>query len=102
MKRIITFIIIFACFFISFISCTDKDDTTTIEQVEPGVYYVEMDLSPMVGFATKGVQDNNDFDTNYDPDFIYLHKIGKDEKLLFPVYNNCPNPSGGTCRGFSY
>lgn len=102
MKRIITFIIIFVCFFISFISCTDKDDTTTIEQVEPGVYYVEMDLSPMVGFATKGVQDNNNFDSKYDPDFIFLHKIGSDENLLFPVYNNCPNSSGGTCRGFSY
>ena len=102
MKKIFTFFIICACFFISFISCTDKDDTTTIEQVEPGVYYVEMDLSPMVEFATKGVQDNNDFDSKYDPDFIYLHKIGSNENLLFPVYNNCPDTIGGTCRGFSY
>ena len=102
MKRIITSIIIFASFFISFISCTDKDDATTIKQVEPGVYYVEMDLSPMVEFATKGIKDNNNFDSNYDPDFIFLHKIGSNENLLFPVYNNCPNSSGGTCRGFSY
>lgn len=102
MKRIITFIIIFACFFIYFVSCTDKDDATTIKQVEPGVYYVEMDLSPIVEFTTKGIQDNNEFDTKYDPDFIFLHKIGSDEKLLFPVYNNCPDTTGGTCRGFSY
>lgn len=102
MKRIIRFIIICVSFFISFISCTDKDDTTTIEQVEPGVYYVEMDLSPMVEFATKGIQNNSEFDSKYDPDFIYLHKIGSNENLLFPVYNNCPDTTGGTCRGFSY
>lgn len=102
MKKIFSFFIICACFFISFISCTDKDDTATIEQVEPGIYYIEMDLSPMVEFATKGVMDNNNFDANYDPDFIYLHKIGSDEALSFPVYNNCPDTIGGTCRGFSY
>lgn len=102
MKKILTFIMVCTCFFIYIVSCTDKDDATTIEQVEPGVYNVEMDLSPMVEFATKGIKDNNMFDTNYDPDFIYLHKIESDESLLFPVYNNCPDTEGGTCRGFAY
>lgn len=102
MKKILTFIMVCTCFFIYIVSCTDKDDATTIEQVEPGVYNVEMDLSPMVEFATKGIKDNNSFDSNYDPDFIYLHKIGSDESLLFPVYNNCPDTVGGTCRGFAY
>lgn len=79
-------------------SCSDQDES--VKQLDPGTYYIEMNLNSPV--ETRGVENNHDFNTNYDPSYIYLHKIGADEQLYFPVYNNCPNQTGGTCIGFRY
>lgn len=79
-------------------SCTDKEDAIKI--VEPGIYYIETNLTPSL--ETRGVLDNHDFDSNYDPDYIYLHAIDSDNYLELPVYDNCPNSEGGTCKGFRY
>lgn len=74
-------------------SCTDNGtvNNTASEPVEPGVYYVGMNLSAGET-ATKGVVDNNRFDQIYDYDYIYLHKIttdGTEESIRIPVIENC-------------
>lgn len=86
------------CFTIS--SCTNEDDSTS--QVLPGTYFIEMNLNSVL--STKGVHDNQDFDTQYSYDYIYLHRTENEESLYFPVYDNCPNPNqeGINCKGFRY
>lgn len=84
-------------------SCTDTDKEDAIKIVEPGIYYIETNLTPSL--ETRGILDNQDFDTNYDPNYIYLHTIDSDDPgnyLELPVYDNCPNSEGGTCKGFRY
>lgn len=81
-------------------SCTDTDKEDAIKIVEPGIYYIETNLTPSL--ETRGILDNQDFDTNYDPNNIYLHAINSDEYLELPVYDNCPDSEGGTCKGFRY
>lgn len=98
MKHVVALIAVFAFMSIHLISCSEKDET--IKEIKPGVYYIDMNLSPFV--TTRGIQDNHDFDTKYDPDFIFLHKIGSEENIMFPVYNNCPNSDNTTCKGFCY
>lgn len=104
MKQI--FIFFTVCFFLllSVTSCTDKNNDEVTQRVEPGVYYIGKDLSAVVpNPTTKGVTEDFDFDTNYDYDIIYLHKIGgqADECIKIPVIDNCPGESG-TCKGIRY
>ena len=79
-----------SCLFMT--SCTDNDVTnsTSSKPVEPGVYYVAMNFYAEKA-ATKGVNDQDQvFDTNYDYDYIYLHKINAGDEetatIELPVY----------------
>lgn len=88
---------------VQFFSCTKVADNDTDKDIlisETGTYYVEKNLSAYA--ETKGIGSNNiSFDLSYDPDFIYLHEIGSDEKLRLPVYNyECSQ--GNQCYGFRY
>lgn len=98
------FIFYTLCFLLlSVTSCTDKEES--IRKVEPGIYYIGKDLNAVVSrIQTRGVNsDNYEFDTNYDYDYIYLHKIGSEECIKIPVYENCPNNTGTICnKGFRY
>ena len=83
-------------------SCTDNDD---IRRAEPGIYYIGKDLNAVVSSQTRGINsDDYEFDTNYDYDYIYLHKIGSAECIQIPVYDNCPNNTDETTctKGFRY
>lgn len=85
-------------------SCTDKINDEVAQRVEPGVYYIEKDLSAVVVTpTTKGVTKNYEFDTNYDDKVIYLHKIGgtSDDCIAIPIIN-CPGGESGTCKGIRY
>lgn len=73
-------------------SCTDNDaiNDTSSRPIEPGVYYIAMNFYAEKA-TTKGVNNEDQvFDTNYDYDNIYLHKIGAkgedDKPLELPVY----------------
>lgn len=98
MKKLFILFSLCAWLCIHISSCAEQEES--VKQLDPGTYFIEMNLNSIV--ETRGIKDNHDFDSNYDPQFIYLHKIGADEKLYFPVYNNCPNQTGGTCKGFRY
>lgn len=91
------------CFFLllSTVSCTDNDD---IRRAEPGIYYIGKDLNAVVPSKTRGINSANyEFDTNYDYDYIYLHKIDSEERIKIPVYENCPSNTGTICnKGFRY
>ena len=92
MKFIFTLLTVLtgSCLFMT--SCTDNDVTnsTSSKPVEPGVYYVAMNFYAEKT-ATKGVNDQDQvFDTNYDYDYIYLHKINAGDEetatIELPVY----------------
>lgn len=100
MKRDITFITLFAWLFITAISCTDEKEK--FQHVEPGVYNVGKDLSATHDGETRGIGTDYQFDLNYEYDYIYLHKIGTEDKLYIPVHNNCENTGGTPCKGFRY
>lgn len=101
MRKIVTYITIFIWLFAIVISCTEKDELTP--KVEPGIYNIGKDLSAILDTKTRGIDSTNyQFDENYDYDYIYLHKIGTQEKLYIPVYDNCPTSTNGTCKGFRY
>lgn len=102
MKFVFTllFILTGSCLLMS--SCTDDaTNNASSKPVEPGIYYINMNLSSE-GKTTKGVIDNNRFDQNYDYTSIYLHKIvdaGEEERSIeIPVWN-CPECDGkkGIC-----
>ena len=74
MKRYFSAIAIFLL--LAVVSACSDDKEPSIPVAKPGVYTVEMGID--VGTTdsqslTRGVTGNNNFDTNYDPDYIYLH-----------------------------
>lgn len=94
MKRHLTLIsVLIICLAVT--SCTDNStkDYNSKEWIEPGEYYIEMGLDAQKA-ATKGVVENNDdFDNEYTPDYIYLHSTTDDNLAVkFPVYecDECP------------
>lgn len=79
-------------------SCTDDiNQKDSQEPVKPGIYYINMDLNATLEATTKGVANNVVFDSNYDPEYIYLHKIsnneGENPPLKLPVWqcDGCEN-----------
>lgn len=100
MKHIFVYAVISACLCIVATSCTNKEELVTY--VEPGIYYVGMDISAIPDAVTRGIDSNNNFDTNYDPSVIYLHNKDTKNVIEIPVYDNCPDNEGGTCKGFRY
>lgn len=68
--------------------------------LESGTYVVDRIVTTAP--ESKGITSDNDgFNRNYDPEFIYLHEIGSDNKLLLPVYYyECSQ--GNQCYGFRY
>lgn len=89
MKQLFTLLIILLGSFLSITSCkTDNISTDESDKkVEPGIYYIGMNLNPINDLQTKGVADNNYmFDENYDDNVIYLHKKGTDESIQLPVW----------------
>jgi hypothetical protein len=103
MKHLSIFYILCSMLLLSVASCTDNDD---IRKAEPGTYYVGKDLNAVVSSKqTRGIDPTDyHFDTNYDYDYIYLHKIGSAECIQIPVYDNCPNNTDETTctKGFRY
>lgn len=103
MKQLFIFYILCPFLLLLITSCTDKDES--IHKVEPGIYYIGKDLNTVVtNTQTRGIDSKNyEFDTNYDYDYIYLHKIGSEECIEIPVYENCPSNTGTICnKGFRY
>ena len=86
-----------SCVKISDEEMSSKDES---QESETGTYYVEKTVNTYA--ETKGVSSSNtSFDMSYDPEYIYLHEIGSDEKLRLPVYNyECSQ--GNQCYGFRY
>ena len=106
MKQFFIFYTLCSFLLLSVTSCTDKDESD--QRVEPGIYYIGKDLNA-ISTKTRGINpDNFEFDTNYDYNYIYLHKIEKDpeseeECIKIPVYENCPSNTGTICnKGFRY
>lgn len=105
MKHILAFTVISIWLCLGVSSCSDKDEMDTY--VQPGIYYIGMDISAIPDAITKGIESNNNFDMNYDPETIYLHSKPIEGETVsdyieIPVYNDCPNNEGGTCKGFRY
>ena len=101
MKQFFLFYTLCSFLLLSVTSCTDKDESD--QRVEPGIYYIGKDLNA-ISTKTRGINpDNFEFDTNYDYDYIYLHKIGSEECIKIPVYEDCPSNTGTICnKGFRY
>lgn len=101
MKQFFIFYTLCSFLLLSVTSCTDKDESD--QRVEPGIYYIGKDLNAIIT-KTRGIDpDNFEFDTNYDYNYIYLHKIGSEECIEIPVYENCPSNTGTICnKGFRY
>lgn len=105
MKQIYVYAVISVWLCIVAISCMNKEESVTY--VKPGVYYVGMDISTIPNSVTRGYDANYyQFDENYDPNVIYLHSKeiegGTVNSIEIPVYNNCPDNQGETCKGFRY
>lgn len=99
MKKKYTFYFFTLCLGICaiFTACANKDNDT-IPTIEPGIYYIGMDLTAEgTSTTTRGFRGGHGFNDTYDPDVIYLHANGK--SLPLPVYQ-CPMPEN--CRGFRY
>lgn len=102
MKQFTIFYTLCSFLLLSVTSCTDKEES--IQQVvKPGTYYIGKDLSATVpSTQTRGVSSSNyEFDSNYDPDFIYLHNINTGQYINIPIYS-CSNDETSTCKGFHY
>lgn len=103
MKHFFIFYTLCSLLLLSVASCTDKEQS--IQKVEAGIYYIGKDLNTVKSRTqTRGINPTNyEFDTNYDYDSIYLHKIGSDDCIEIPVYSDCPNNTDQTtCNGFRY
>ena len=105
MKRSVYYILVLSA--LSFLSsCTksniDEGDVNTIntDTDELVIYNIEKALNAVT--ETKGILNNSDFDSNYDPDYIYLHQIGNEQvRVEFPVYTfTCEQ--GNECYGLRY
>ena len=103
MKRLFPLFIIDLLFSVVMLSsCTNDDNAVT--PAEPGVYTIDMavDAQRETSKSTRGIENNSNFDGNYDPDIIYLHQKGGDGVLAFPLYSYT-NSEGQQCnKGFRY
>lgn len=104
MKHFFIFYVFYSFLLVSMTSCNEEEET--IQKVEPGIYYIGKDLNAVVSnIRTRGINpEDYEFDANYDYSYIYLHKIGSDEYIQIPVYDNCPNNTDETTctKGFRY
>lgn len=101
MKRYSLFIAVLSCCTAFFTSCTDDDKK--VSTVEPGIYFIEKEIGAQIqkeGKPNRGVSGGN-FNTSYDPDYIYLHKKGSDDApVSIPVYSCDECTESG--KGFRY
>lgn len=103
MKRLFPLFIIDLLFSVVMLSsCTNDDNVVT--PAEPGVYTIDMavDAQRETSKSTRGIENNSNFDGNYDPDTIYLHQKDGNGVLAFPLYSYT-NSEGQQCnKGFRY
>ena len=103
MKRLFPLFIIDLLFSVVMLSsCTNDDNAVT--PAEPGVYTIDMavDAQRETSKSTRGIENNSNFDGNYDPDTIYLHQKDGNGVLAFPLYSYT-NSEGQQCnKGFRY
>lgn len=103
MKRLFPLFIIDLLFSVVMLSsCTNDDNAVT--PAEPGVYTIDMavDAQRETSKSTRGIENNSNFDGNYDPSTIYLHQKGGDGVLALPLYSYT-NSEGQPCdKGFRY
>lgn len=103
MKRLFPLFIIDLLFSVVMLSsCTNDDNAVT--PAEPGVYTIDMavDAERETSKSTRGIENNSNFDGNYDPDTIYLHQKDGNGVLAFPLYSYT-NSEGQQCnKGFRY
>lgn len=103
MKRLFPLFIIDLLFsVVMFSSCTNDDNAVT--PAEPGVYTIDMavDAQRETSKSTRGIENNSNFDGNYDPDTIYLHQKDGNGVLALPLYSYT-NSEGQQCnKGFRY
>lgn len=103
MKRLFPLFIIDLLFSVVMLSsCTNDDNAVT--PAEPGVYTIDMavDAQRETSKSTRGIENNSNFDGNYDPDIIYLHQKDGNGVLAFPLYSYT-NSEGQQCnKGFRY
>lgn len=103
MKRLFPLFIINLLFSVVMLSsCTNDDNAVT--PAEPGVYTIDMavDTQRETSKSTRGIENNSNFDGNYDPDTIYLHQKDGNGVLAFPLYSYT-NSEGQQCnKGFRY
>ena len=103
MKRLFPLFIIDLLFSVVMLSsCTNDDNAVT--PAEPGVYTIDMavDAQRETSKSTRGIENNSNFDGNYDPDIIYLYQKGGDGVLALPLYSYT-NSEGQQCnKGFRY
>lgn len=103
MKRLFPLFIIDLLFSVVMLSsCTNDDNAVT--PAEPGVYTIDMavDAPRETSKSTRGIENNSNFDGNYDPDTIYLHQKDGNGVLAFPLYSYT-NSEGQQCnKGFRY
>lgn len=103
MKRLFPLFIIDLLFSVVMLSsCTNDDNAVT--PAEPGVYTIDMavDTQRETSKSTRGIENNSNFDGNYDPSTIYLHQKDGNGVLAFPLYSYT-NSEGQQCnKGFRY
>lgn len=103
MKRLFPLFIIDLLFSVVMLSsCTNDDNAVT--PAEPGVYTIDMavDAQRETSKSTRGIENNSNFDGNYDPDIIYLHQKDGNGVLALPLYSYT-NSEGQPCnKGFRY
>lgn len=103
MKRLFPLFIIDLLFSVVMLSsCTNDDNAVT--PAEPGVYTIDMavDAQRETSKSTRGIENNSNFDGNYDPNTIYLHQKDGNGVLALPLYSYT-NSEGQQCnKGFRY
>lgn len=103
MKRLFLLFIIDLLFSVVMLSsCTNDDNAVT--PAEPGVYTIDMavDAQRETSKSTRGIENNSNFDGNYDPSTIYLHQKDGNGVLALPLYSYT-NSEGQQCnKGFRY
>lgn len=100
MKHILYFIAISTWLCISATSCSNNEEKIATS-IEPGVYYVGMDINTMLDVVTKNYDPSiNNFTSTYDYKSIYLFNA-KGESVSIPIVNDCPDGEN-TCTGIRY
>lgn len=103
MKRLFPLFIIDLLFSVVMLSsCTNDDNAVT--PAEPGVYTIDMavDTQRETSKSTRGIENNSNFDGNYDPDTIYLHQKDGNGVLAFPLYSYTNSERQQCNKGFRY